>query len=239
MQALGLGNLVDSGSLFGNVGPAISLPIFQGGALKAQYGGAWAAYDEAVANYNQTVVTAFQQVADAVTQRDAADKRLAAARTALTASEARFRELAENTEDVFYSRDASTGQLLYISPACERLTGRESQNFYDKPDRYLATVHPDDLEAVKAAVEASLCGLTTEVECRLIKPSGEMVWVRHFMHLVDGRVADLHPHVAPLSGLTSKHGTFFVTGNHEYYSGAHDWIAELRRLGLPLGHIGA
>ena len=86
-QSLGLGNLVDSGSLFGSAGPAISLPIFQGGALKAQYSSAWAAYDEAVANYNQTVVTAFQQVADAVTQRDAADKRLAAARTALTASE--------------------------------------------------------------------------------------------------------------------------------------------------------
>jgi predicted MPP superfamily phosphohydrolase len=52
--------------------------------------------------------------------------------------------------------------------------------------------------------------------------------------LVDGRVADLHPHVAPLSGLTSKHGTFFVTGNHEYYSGAHDWIVELRRLGVTV-----
>ena len=87
LQALGLGNLVDSGSLFGSVGPAISLPIFQGGAIKAQYGSAQAAYDEAVANYNQTVVTAYQQVADAVTQRDAADKRLGAARTALLASE--------------------------------------------------------------------------------------------------------------------------------------------------------
>jgi NodT family efflux transporter outer membrane factor (OMF) lipoprotein len=87
LQALGLGNLVDSGSLFGSVGPAISLPIFQGGALKAQYGSAEAAYDEAVANYNQTVVTAYQQVADAVTQRDAADKRLGATRTALAASE--------------------------------------------------------------------------------------------------------------------------------------------------------
>jgi NodT family efflux transporter outer membrane factor (OMF) lipoprotein len=87
LQALGLGNLVDSGSLFGAVGPAISLPIFQGGALKAQYGSAEAAYDEAVANYNQTVVTAYQQIADAVTQRDAADKRLGAARTALLASE--------------------------------------------------------------------------------------------------------------------------------------------------------
>ncbi len=52
--------------------------------------------------------------------------------------------------------------------------------------------------------------------------------------LVDGRVADLHAHVAPLSGLTSTHGTFFVTGNHEYYSGAHAWIDELRRLGVTV-----
>ncbi len=52
--------------------------------------------------------------------------------------------------------------------------------------------------------------------------------------LVDGRVADLHTHVAPLSQLTSTHGTFFVTGNHEYYSGAHAWIDELRRLGVTV-----
>ena len=52
--------------------------------------------------------------------------------------------------------------------------------------------------------------------------------------LVDGRVADLHAHVAPLAQLTSTHGTFFVTGNHEYYSGAHAWITELRRLGVTV-----
>lgn len=50
--------------------------------------------------------------------------------------------------------------------------------------------------------------------------------------LVDGSVADLAPHVAPLAGLRSRHGTFFVTGNHEYYSGALAWIDELRRLGV-------
>ena len=50
--------------------------------------------------------------------------------------------------------------------------------------------------------------------------------------LVDGSVADLASHVAPLAGLTSRHGTFFVTGNHEYYSGAHAWIHELRRLDM-------
>ena len=50
--------------------------------------------------------------------------------------------------------------------------------------------------------------------------------------LVDGRVQDLAPHVAPLALLASRHGTYFVTGNHEYYSGATPWIHELRRLGV-------
>jgi hypothetical protein len=52
--------------------------------------------------------------------------------------------------------------------------------------------------------------------------------------LVDGSVSELAGHVAPLAGLTSRHGTFFVTGNHEYYSGAPAWVAELRRLGLSV-----
>lgn len=52
--------------------------------------------------------------------------------------------------------------------------------------------------------------------------------------LVDGRVAELAPHTAPLAGLRARHGRFFVTGNHEYYSGAPEWIAELRRLGLTV-----
>ena len=52
--------------------------------------------------------------------------------------------------------------------------------------------------------------------------------------LVDGSVGDLAQHVAPLEQLRSTHGTFFVTGNHEYYSGAHSWIDALRRLGITV-----
>lgn len=52
--------------------------------------------------------------------------------------------------------------------------------------------------------------------------------------LVDGRVEDLHDDVAPLAGLRARHGSFFVTGNHEYYSGAAPWTALLRRLGLQV-----
>jgi len=49
--------------------------------------------------------------------------------------------------------------------------------------------------------------------------------------LVDGSVGELAHHTAPLAGLRSRHGTYVVTGNHEYYSGAHAWIHELTRLG--------
>jgi predicted MPP superfamily phosphohydrolase len=52
--------------------------------------------------------------------------------------------------------------------------------------------------------------------------------------LVDGRVRDLAQDVAPLAGLNSRHGSFFVTGNHEYYSGAAEWIALLRTLSLKV-----
>ncbi|WP_035061552.1 metallophosphoesterase [Andreprevotia chitinilytica] len=50
--------------------------------------------------------------------------------------------------------------------------------------------------------------------------------------LIDGSVQQLAPHTAPLARLEARHGTYFVTGNHEYYSGATAWVAELRRLGL-------
>ena len=50
--------------------------------------------------------------------------------------------------------------------------------------------------------------------------------------LVDGSVAELRDDVLPLVDLTSTHGSFFVTGNHEYYSGVHGWVDRLRGLGI-------
>lgn len=50
--------------------------------------------------------------------------------------------------------------------------------------------------------------------------------------LVDGSVIELASHVQPLAQLRAKYGAYFVTGNHEYYSGERAWTNELRRLGL-------
>jgi predicted MPP superfamily phosphohydrolase len=50
--------------------------------------------------------------------------------------------------------------------------------------------------------------------------------------LVDGSVSALRDAVAPLANLRAPHGVFFVTGNHEYFSGADEWMKELPRLGI-------
>jgi len=50
--------------------------------------------------------------------------------------------------------------------------------------------------------------------------------------LVDGRVHELREHVAPLAKIEARRGVYFVTGNHEYYSGVEEWYAHLPSLGV-------
>lgn len=50
--------------------------------------------------------------------------------------------------------------------------------------------------------------------------------------VVDGSVEQLRAHTAPLGSLYSRHGSYVVTGNHEYYSGAAAWMREFERIGL-------
>ncbi|MBI2429239.1 MAG: metallophosphoesterase [Ignavibacteriales bacterium] len=52
--------------------------------------------------------------------------------------------------------------------------------------------------------------------------------------LADGSVPHLKNDVAPLAGLTAPYGKFFVTGNHEYYSGAEAWVNHAREMGYDV-----
>lgn len=81
-SVLGLGNLFKRDSLAGSFGPAISLPLFEQGALSGQYRGARAGYDEAVANYDAAVASAMQQAASAIASGRALAEQLGHAREA-------------------------------------------------------------------------------------------------------------------------------------------------------------
>ena len=52
--------------------------------------------------------------------------------------------------------------------------------------------------------------------------------------LVDGSLSELRDHVAPLRDLRARHGAYFVTGNHEYYSGVSEWCDYVQSLGIAL-----
>lgn len=82
LTSLGVSNLIDTGSTYGNAGSALSLPIFEGGRLRGQYTQARGGYDQAVANYNETVLSALRDVADAISSRDSAAAQEADARQA-------------------------------------------------------------------------------------------------------------------------------------------------------------
>jgi NodT family efflux transporter outer membrane factor (OMF) lipoprotein len=112
-QSLGLDALTKVGSDIGGIGPAVTLPIFDGGRLRAAYGAAGADYQSAVADYDQTLVKALREVADAAASSRALAQRLDQSRQALDASRQahdialqRYRGGLSNYLDVLTAEDA-------------------------------------------------------------------------------------------------------------------------------------
>ncbi|MBW8743051.1 MAG: efflux transporter outer membrane subunit [Sphingomonas sp.] len=87
LEALGFGNVLKSGSSYGNAGPAFSLPIFDSGKRSGDYRVARADYDAAVANYDKTLIDALHDVANAVASRNALGSQSTDARTSLADSQ--------------------------------------------------------------------------------------------------------------------------------------------------------
>ena len=89
-QAIGLSNLIGGDSFTTGIGPAIHLPIFDAGKIRADYAGATAGLDVAVADYNGAVVGAIRQAADAMTQVQNLTARRAEAQSALESATKAF-----------------------------------------------------------------------------------------------------------------------------------------------------
>jgi NodT family efflux transporter outer membrane factor (OMF) lipoprotein len=91
VQSFGIDMLREAGSDIGSVGPAITLPIFNGGRLRAQLRGAEAEYADAVAGYDRALVQALQEVADAAVSQRALGPQLARVDAAVAAAREAWR----------------------------------------------------------------------------------------------------------------------------------------------------
>lgn len=88
-----------------------------------------------------------------------------------------FRQLAENIEEVFWVMDVVTTQIVYVSPAYEKIWGRPVEELYADGAAFLNGIHPDDRPRVTAALPEMGSG-DWEIEYRVVRPTGEFSWVR-------------------------------------------------------------
>jgi PAS domain S-box-containing protein len=98
--------------------------------------------------------------------------------TALRESEERFRQLAENIEEVYWLTDAVKQTMLYISPAYEAVWGRSEQSLYVSPLAWLDAIHPEDRQRITEAVKSKQTAGTYDEEYRIVRPDGGIRWVR-------------------------------------------------------------
>ncbi|MEW6324516.1 MAG: diguanylate cyclase [Nitrospirota bacterium] len=93
------------------------------------------------------------------------------------ASEERFRQIAEHTNDVLWIATTDFHQVLYVSPAYEAIWGRSCRSLYARPFDWIEAIHPDERNAVSDRFQRALdLGEDFDVEYRIVRPDGA---IRH------------------------------------------------------------
>ncbi|NJR61926.1 MAG: PAS domain S-box protein [Cyanobacteria bacterium CRU_2_1] len=97
------------------------------------------------------------------------------AEEALRESEARFRQLAENIQEVFFIYSPDYSQLFYVSPALQKLWGLPPEQLYQNPHLWMDFIHPDDRDHILSQLPSRIEQEYT-AEYRLVRSDGEVRW---------------------------------------------------------------
>ncbi len=100
------------------------------------------------------------------------------AEAALRLSEERFRQMAGAINQVFWMTTVDKNEMLYVSPAYERIWGRTCASLYAAPRTWLDAVHPEDRAGLIAAATTQQAAGTYDVEYRILRPDGTERWIR-------------------------------------------------------------
>ncbi len=99
------------------------------------------------------------------------------AEVSLRENEEKFRLLAEHIEDVFWMSTPGVTEMLYISPAYEKLWGKTRQSLYNSPKSFIDSVHPDDKDKLSEGLKEHADG-KWDFDYRILRPDGSVRWIR-------------------------------------------------------------
>ena len=100
------------------------------------------------------------------------------AEEALRESEERFRQMAENIEQVFWIRNIAQRRVEYVSPGYERIWKRSVEELLQKPDSWAEAVHPGDRERMARLAEQLPDAIEFDETYRIVWPDGSVRWIR-------------------------------------------------------------
>jgi PAS domain S-box-containing protein len=103
------------------------------------------------------------------------------AEMALRESEEKIRLIAETMDDVVWMSTPGIEEMLYVSPAYERVWGRTRESLYQVPQSFMETIHPDDLERLESALGLHAEG-KWDYEYRITHPDGTVRWIQDRGH---------------------------------------------------------
>jgi formate hydrogenlyase transcriptional activator len=92
-------------------------------------------------------------------------------------SRERFRQIAENINEILFIRDLRKGQFLYINHAYEKVLGRPRESLYKDPMSWLDAMHPEDRERLSEKLAKYHQEGSFEGEYRILRPDGSIRWV--------------------------------------------------------------
>jgi two-component system cell cycle sensor histidine kinase/response regulator CckA len=123
---------------------------------------------------------------------------------ALRASEERFRQLAENIQEVFWMMDPAGTEVLYVSPAYERIWGRTCASLYETPHDWLDAIHSDDRERVMHSMQTKLASGDFDEIYRIERPDGTIRWIHDRAFPVCGATGEVVRIVGTAEDITAR-----------------------------------
>ena len=121
-----------------------------------------------------------------------------------TESEQRFRQLAENIDAAFWITDPSMTQVLYISPAYERIWGCSCESLYADPASWLDLVHPEDSERIRLAIANKKDSGEYEEFYRIVRADGLVRWIHDRAYPVRNEQGEVYRMVGTASDITEN-----------------------------------